>query len=202
MKLNLSSRGGFTLSETMVSLSLSSVIFAATLTAMISLQKSFSAVDAYFSTHMQQIRIMDYLSRDVKRGVAVTTSVDLQTVTISTFSYLIEAGDPEAIADPSKIGTPRTPTITRVAGGPQVNYGAAMKSVVYSISGQAILRSENGQVTTIASSTGSTGAADHRRGTGQHRVRENHCDLPPDLCLRRPGSGPDRHHGFRHLLPA
>src|SRR4029077_20113751 len=154
MKLKSSHQiAGFTLSEMMVGLSLSSIVLAAALTSGVALQKSFSAVDNYFTTHMQQIRIIDYLNRDVKRGLVVTTSVDLQTVTVSVPNYIIQSGDPEAVANPSLIGTPRTPTITNTSGGLQVNYTASPSTVVYSISGMSILRTENGTVTTIASST-------------------------------------------------
>src|SRR5260370_1745231 len=102
---------GFTLSEMVVSLSLSSMILAAAITSGISLQKSFSAVDNYFTTHMQQIRIIDYLNRDVKRGLIVTTSADLQTVTMSVPNYIIQSGDPEPVAHPVLSGPPPTPPI-------------------------------------------------------------------------------------------
>lgn len=154
MKLKtLTSRLAFTLVEMMIALSASGVLLGATLTSSTALQKSFNAIDTYFATHMQQIRIVDYLSRDVKRGLAVTTSSDLQTVTITIPNYLIRAGDPEAVANPALVGTPRTPTMTYTPSGWQVNYGAATSTVVYSISSMTILRTENGTVTTIASST-------------------------------------------------
>ena len=154
MKLKTStSRLAFTLAEIMIALSASSVLLGATLTSSTSLQKSFNAIDTYFGTHMQQIRIVDYLSRDVKRGLAVTTSADLQTVTITIPNYVIQAGDPEALVNPALVGTPRTPTMTYTPSGWQVNYGAATSTVVYSINGTSILRTENGAVTTIASST-------------------------------------------------
>jgi len=154
MKLSASiKQSGSTLAELMVGLSISSVIAAAAITASVGLQKSFNAVDQFFATQMQQIRIIDYLARDVNRGLAVTTSVDLQSVTVSVPNYLIQAGDPEAIANPSSIGTPRTPTISYTTTGPQVNYSASPSSVVYQINGMSIVRIENGVVTTIASST-------------------------------------------------
>jgi prepilin-type N-terminal cleavage/methylation domain-containing protein len=154
MKLKLSpNQFAFTLVEMMIALGLSGVALGAVLTSSISLQKSFNAVDNYFGTHMQQIRIVDYLSRDVKRGLIVTTSADLQTVTVTIPNYLIQAGDPEAVANPLLVGTPRTPTILYTPSGPQVNYGNTMSTVVYSINGLSILRTENGAVTTIASST-------------------------------------------------
>jgi hypothetical protein len=154
MKLNTSPKiGAFTLGETLISLSLSSVLLAVAIATSVSLQKSFNAVDNYFSTHMQQIRIIDYLNRDVKRGLIVTTSVDLQTVTVTLPNYIIQAGDSEAVSNPSLIGTPRTPTISYTSSGLQVNYGMSTSTVAYSISGSSILRTENGNVTTIASST-------------------------------------------------
>ena len=144
---------GFTLSEMMIALATGAVVLGVTLTSSTSLQKSFNAIDSYFATHMQQIRIVDYLSRDVKRGLIVTTSADLQTVTVTVPNYIIQATDPEGIANPALVGTPRTPTILNTPSGPQVNYGAATSTIVYSINGLSILRTENGVVTTIASST-------------------------------------------------
>ncbi len=129
------------------------VVLAAIMASSIALQKTLNAIDNYFATQMQQIRIIDYLNRDVKRGLAVTTSVDLQSVTITLPSYLIQAGDPEAIANPSLVGTARTPTISNTSSGPQVNYGASTTTIIYSISGMSILRTENGTVTMVASST-------------------------------------------------
>src|SRR5258708_19647625 len=98
MKLNTSQKvGGFTLSEMLVSVSLSSIVLAAAITSGISLQKSFSAVDNYFTTHMQQIRIIDYLNRNVKRGLIFTTTLNLQTSTIIPPTYLIQYRSPQPI---------------------------------------------------------------------------------------------------------
>ncbi len=144
---------GFTLSELLVAVSISLIVLAAAVASSISLQKSFSAVDNYFATHMQQVRIVDYLSRDVNRGLSVTTSVDLQTLTVDVPNYIIQAGDSEAVGNPSLIGTPRTPTVAYTSSGLQINYGASTSTVVYSLSNSSILRTENGAVTTIASST-------------------------------------------------
>src|SRR5437764_13344022 len=136
MKLKLSrKRFAFTLPEMSVALAASSVILGATLTSSTSLQKSFNAIDNYYGTHMQQVRIVDYLSRDVKRGLVVTTSADLQTVTITVPNYIIQAGDPEAVINPALVGTPRTPTMTYTPRGWQVNYGAMTRTVVHSVNG-------------------------------------------------------------------
>lgn len=207
MKLS-SSRGenGFTLSEMLVALSIGAVALATTIAASVGLQKSLNAVDNYFTAHAQQIRIVDYLSRDVRRSYIATITGSPQTVTCTTPEYLDTSG------------ARRTPTITINANGVTVNYrgvsdgvlvngsptftsatagftsadvgkaliatdiptGTVIQSytgpttvvmsanatasstsetvaigntVLYSISGQSILRTENGVLTTIASST-------------------------------------------------
>jgi len=148
-------QSGFTLSEMLIAVSLGIAILAAIVTASLAMQKSFNAVDNYFATHMQQIRIIDYLNRDAKRAYIVTTSVDLQTVTMTIPKYIIQDGDSDAT--PSTIGIARTPTISSSTG--LVNYqvdvsgNPVYSTVVYSISGNTIQRTEDGQVTLIASST-------------------------------------------------
>jgi Tfp pilus assembly protein PilW len=148
-------RSGFTLSEMLIALALGIAILAAIVTASLAMQKSFNAVDNYFATHMQQIRIVDYLNRDAKRAYIVTTSVDLQTVTMTIPKYIIQSGDSDAT--PSTVGMARTPTISSSSG--QVNYqvdafgNPVYSTVVYSINGNTIQRTEDGAVTLIASST-------------------------------------------------
>ena len=150
---SLNHKAGFTLAETMIAMSVATVLLGAIVTTSITLQKSFRAVDSYFATHIQQVRIIDYLGRDVKRGLSVTTSIDRQSVTVTLPNYLIKADDPQALANPALVGTPRSPTVVRTATGLQVNYGASVSTVSYAIQGLSILRTEDGVVTTIASST-------------------------------------------------
>lgn len=138
----------FTLSEMIIAMAITTIMVAATVTASVALQRSFNAVDNYFATHMQQIRIVGYIARDVKRGLSVTSSLDHQTITIQIPRYIIQAGDPE---NSSRIGTPRDPTLSLI--DEKINYGTSTDEVVYKVVGSSILRTENGVVTTIASST-------------------------------------------------
>ena len=154
MKLTHNShQSGFTLAEILTAMAIAVVIFAAIITASLAMQKSFNAVDHYFATHIQQVRIIDYLNRDVKRALICTTSVNQQTVTLTIPKYIIQSGDAEAVSNPSLVGAMRSPTISTTTSGVQVNYGTATSTVVYSINGASILRTEDGVVTTIASST-------------------------------------------------
>ena len=152
MKLGISAKThAFTITEMMIAIAIASTILGATVTSSIALQRSFNAVDNYFATHMQQIRIVDYLARDVKRGLTVTSSKDKQTVVVTIPKYIIQAGDPDATS--TNIGTPRPPTRAIVSGDLNINYGGTASSVEYKVVGSSILRTEDGIVTTIASST-------------------------------------------------
>lgn len=123
MRLKHRRAEGFSISEILIAMGIASMLMGATLTTSISLQKSLAAVESYFYTHMQQVRIIDYLSRDVKRSVIVTTSTDQQTVTCVMPNYIIQSGDADAGAAGANIGTRRVPTITPTATGAIVDYG-------------------------------------------------------------------------------
>ena len=154
---------GFTLVEIMVGIALGTIVLGAIIAASVSLNRTFAAVDNFFSTHLQQVRIIDYLNRDVKRSNIAEISANAQTIYCWVPKYVVQAGDSDATA--GNIDTRRTPTITKTSYGYQVDYypetaqngpgGTSTNSsaVVYSISGQSILRTEDGVVTTIASST-------------------------------------------------
>jgi prepilin-type N-terminal cleavage/methylation domain-containing protein len=145
---------GFTLAELLITMAIGSAILGVIFTSAIALQKSFTAVDNYFGAHMQQIRIVDYLARDVRRGLSVTSSTDRRTVTIKIPKYIIQAGDSDATV--SNIGTPRSPSLALGNGDYNINYGTStstVTTVVYSVNASSIRRTEDGELTTIASST-------------------------------------------------
>ena len=154
MRLGISAKTqAVTLVEMMVASATGSVLLGVILTSSISLQRSFNSTDNYLATETQQIRIVDFLARDVRRGLSVISSVDQQTVDIQIPKYIIQAGDPEAILNPSLIGTPRSPSRAIVSRDYNINYGAQPSSVEYKVNGSSIERWEDGVKTTIASST-------------------------------------------------
>jgi prepilin-type N-terminal cleavage/methylation domain-containing protein len=162
-RTNQPNQHGFTLVEMMVAVALGTIVLGAILAASVSLNRTFAAADNFFSTHLQQVRIIDYLNRDIKRANIAEISVDAQTIYCWVPKYVVEPGDADATSD--NINTRRTPTITKTGYGYQVNYypgtlqngpgGTSTNgsAVVYSINGQSILRTEDGVVTTVASST-------------------------------------------------
>jgi prepilin-type N-terminal cleavage/methylation domain-containing protein len=206
---NIHTKGAFTLAEMLVAISIGSVILAAIAIASVSMQKSLNAADNFFGTQMQQIRIIDYLNRDVKRSYIVTASADLKTVTCVIPNYLngnvrttptvktTETGTyvsyPYSRTVTDGVTTSGSATLTSASAsftssdvgasvaGANIPTGTKIQAVtnsttitmsasatastsnatatfgattvVYSINGNSIVRTENGVVTNIASST-------------------------------------------------
>src|SRR4029077_4146244 len=96
---------------------LCALMMAALLAAAVCLHRSFTAVDNYFASHVQQVRIIDYLSRDVRRSYIVTTSTNLQTVTCIIPKYLVNNG--------SNQPTRAAPTLSLVGNKVVANYQAS-----------------------------------------------------------------------------
>lgn len=109
-------RQGFTLIEMLLALSVGSLMLAAIVAASVCLQKSFVAIDDFFTSHLQQVRIIDYLSRDVKRAYIVTSSTNPQTVTCILPNYLIDNGGNQP--------TRAKPTLSLVGNKIVANYQA------------------------------------------------------------------------------
>ena len=143
---NVRGQDGFTLSEMLVALSIGAVVLVVTISASVGLQKSLNSVDNYFTAHVQQIRIVDYLSRDVKRSLIVTSTSSPQTVTCTIPNYIIKSGDSDY--NGSNAGTRRTPTITKSAtNGIIVDYGARTVSDAVTTSSSATLTSASANFT-------------------------------------------------------
>jgi hypothetical protein len=123
MHLNNNHQGGFTLGEAMVTTAVATLLLAGLFATATALNRANAASDDYFSTHMQQIRIIDYLCRDVKRSYSVTTSSDLKTVTCIMPNYVVQSGDPEAVTDATTIGQRRKPVVVGPPYKAVVDYG-------------------------------------------------------------------------------
>jgi hypothetical protein len=117
----------------LICVGIASVLFTAIFSATVALNRSYAAANDYFSTHLQQIRIMDYLARDVKRSFSVTTSPDLKTVTCIMPNYIVQTGDPEAVTDATTVGIRRAPTVVTSLNMNKtiVDYGTRMTRKVY-----------------------------------------------------------------------
>lgn len=130
--------GGFTLVELLVSLVVYSMIFAALAGGAVALQRSFSATEKYSKSGSDQLRILDYVARDVRRASAVA-------ITQSSKRLDLTLPDQYANAAPSR--TFRTPSVSMAA----VTYGTTPGTISYYISGTNCIREESGVAKVIAS---------------------------------------------------
>lgn len=132
---------GFTLVEMMVSVSIGGLILAAMVLGAAAFQNVFFAADDYYQSTADQMRVMDYISRDIRCAISGSTANSGQTLTVNLPDYI----------DPAT-NQPRTPTVktgTAVSfyqtGSGIVSYfGSTSDSVAitYTGSGNIITRSQ------------------------------------------------------------
>ena len=159
MKLSRVQCQGFTIAEMGLAAAVGSLMLASIVAASVCLQRSFNAVDNYFASHMQQVRIIDYLSRDVKRSYIVTTSSDLQTITCVVPNYLIDNGSSQP--------TRATPTLSLVGNKIVANYQATTVTNVTIIQNSATISCPGLSLVSARFTSGNVGQS--VAGTGARR---------------------------------
>ncbi len=129
-----SSVRGFTLVETMVSLSISIVLVGLGLIAAFAIQRSFDATIRYSRAQNEQVRVLDFMALDLRRALGVSLTGGILQMTIPDYY--------------NAAGSPRTPT---VSNGYAV-YGSAANAplVRYYQNGSNIIREQAGVPVTIA----------------------------------------------------
>ncbi len=90
-------RHGFTLLEVLIAASMLAVVIVASLTGVISLQKSYSATEEYATELADQMRLLDFLALDLRRASAPPTmDNDGQGIQITVPDYYrFNASDPQ-----------------------------------------------------------------------------------------------------------
>jgi type II secretory pathway component PulJ len=141
VKLPWAKRGavGFTLIETIIATAIAGVIIGAFLVSATSLQRSFTATQAYSASKRDQMRLTDYLALDLRRALTVQASATGSTILTVKVPDYYDAN-----------GNPRTPTINKLVA----DYGNpnAPVTVVYLKEGSSVYRREGNQaMTEIAS---------------------------------------------------
>ena len=128
------STNAFTLNELMVSMAVVVIIVAVLLTGSIALQRNFNASMQYVRTQTEQVRVLDYISLDLRRALTVSAANGQLSLTIPDY---YDAN-----------GNPRMPTI---ADGYAV-YGSAANAtaVRYYKNGSNIMRSSANKSDVIA----------------------------------------------------
>lgn len=123
-----------TLTELIVTMAVTSILAAALLTGAAYARKSFQASEYYVSSQTQQLRLLDYMSLDLRRALTVNTTANTLSLTIP--DYYDDAGEP------------RTPSIAKG----EATYGDRNDPVPvrYYKQGSSIYREIDGNASPIA----------------------------------------------------
>lgn len=135
MNTNTLERGkqrGWTMTELLMAVTVSSVLVAGLTVAAYTIQRSFQASKHHVNAQAQQMRLMDYINLDLRRALAVSTSNGKLTVKIPDYYD----------AD----GFPRDPVI----GKGMATYGSAPKTVEYYRDGTGIYRADSAEKLALA----------------------------------------------------
>jgi type II secretory pathway pseudopilin PulG len=124
---------GLTLLELLFATSITGVMVGGLLVGAVLIQRSFTASRHYLDAQAAQVRLIDYMSLDLRRALTVSTSENQLSLTIPDFY--------------SSDGEPRTP---RIQGSSAV-YGSSAPKISYYKAGSTIYREEGGKTTAIAS---------------------------------------------------
>jgi prepilin-type N-terminal cleavage/methylation domain-containing protein len=127
------SRQGWTLTELMVAMAVASLMTAGLVTGVISIERSFVASRHHIEAQAQQMRLMDYMTLDLRRALKVDTGNGTLTVTIPDY---YDAN-----------GAPRD---AQISGG-QAVYGPQPVTIQYYKSGATIYRCAGNTSTALAS---------------------------------------------------
>jgi Tfp pilus assembly protein PilW len=143
MKGRRTGRGqqAFTLVEAMIGAVVSSILLAALAAGSIALMRSYNASEDYSTAQTDQLRVLDYISRDVRRALTAT-------VTVSPPRLTLTVPDQYAAADPNR--TFKAPTLTTQGSFLGATYGTTPVTVSYYVTGSNFVRDESGTLTVIA----------------------------------------------------
>jgi Tfp pilus assembly protein PilW len=147
--VRLRGQGAFTLAEMMVGMAAGALILLGLTLASISLQRSFSSGDAYATAQDSQLRVMDYLTRDLRRASTATPSGDGTQVTLTVPDYYDSydaSGNPSPRS--SVNSQPRDPVLT--TGAPV--FGSYNPIITYYVdtTTQSLIRQIDWQVSGVA----------------------------------------------------
>jgi type II secretory pathway pseudopilin PulG len=135
---NLIKNRAFTMPELLIGAAISTVIAGGMVTTISALQHTTAASVHHAQSQIQQARLVDYISRDLRRAVSVNVDTfngsERLTVKIPNFY------------DPA--GQPREPVID--GGGVRYGDGGSEVTITYYIQGDKVYRSVNGLAAVVA----------------------------------------------------
>lgn len=163
----------FTLVEMLLAVAVFGIFMAGILRVWTSLSYTALNTAAYAARQNDQMRVLDYVKRDVRRATAVEIYNGGALVNGTTASGTeLRLTIPDYYADTREednaIGTKTTNAPTVTAGA--VSYGSPL-TVGYSVIGGAVIRNEAGRARTVASSAGGFALSFKRESSGAIRCQ-------------------------------
>jgi type II secretory pathway component PulJ len=132
-----------TLPEVMVASAILSLVMAALVVGVSTLQRTFRASQHHAKSQVEQARLLDYVARDLRR--ALTVSVDAfegsSRINMTIPDYYDEKGTPDDTSDDE-------PRHARIVGR-TIEYGTSPIAVTYYKSGSSIYRTYHGRTKPI-----------------------------------------------------
>ena len=140
------SNKGFTLPELLIGAAVSTMMLTGLITATIALQRSYKASEYYAEATADQVRALDYITRDTRGALTATVSPDGNSLTLTLPAYYTAY---DAEGNPASGATTVVPTISP---NNDTNYGttAQQLTVLYTVSSGKLIRQV--QVGTAAAS--------------------------------------------------
>ena len=132
----LRSKGGFTLAELLIGVTVSTIILAGLIGATIALQRSYKASEYYSQAAADQVRALDYIVRDTRGAISAVPSGTGDSLTLTLPAYY-SAYDAEG--NPAIGAVPVPPLVN---GYNDTSYGitAGRMTVVYSVISGKLIR--------------------------------------------------------------
>ncbi len=163
----------FTLVELLVAMSAFGLFMTALMTTWRSLTTTALNTTSYAQRQNDQMRVLDYVKRDIRRATAVEIYNGAALVTgTTTFGTELRLTIPDYYADSREednaIGTKTLSTPTVSSG--TVAYGTALTVRYYALNG-AVIRDEAGTLRTVANAAGVFAPSFKRETTGAIRCR-------------------------------
>ncbi len=173
MSFNLRTKtSGFTLTEVLIASGALAIFATALLTTWSALGTSVMNTTSYAQRQNDQMRVFDYLKRDIRRassiiitsnGIAVAGSNFGDTITLTIPDYYTDARQED-----NAIGA--NVAVTPTLSGSTVTYGATLTVKYYVLNG-AIIRNEGGTLRTVGGSSGAFSVSFSNDPSGLIRCR-------------------------------
>lgn len=162
---------GFTLVETLVAMAVFSIFAAALMATFVALETSAMNTSSYAQRQNDQMRVFDYLRRDIRRSTSVDVYSGATIVADGTFGSELRLVVPDYYTDAREDDNTSGPNVPNAPAmsGTTVTYGTPITVRYYASSG-AVIRNEAGTERKVADAVGAF-TVSFCKETGSNEIR-------------------------------